>query len=163
VRRTARLNNSIIKFGSFTPRGWDGFTEDDFPDFSCEESDRREATVTFHDSLSGRNPTFNEPAFTEEPVVIVTPRVDSERPDPCAFPVGVITKITKSSFTVSFRNTGSAGHAVFDWIAVNLGQLPGGNPPLNRGIRLGMLSPNYFRPTDMHDSNISLPVPLYKR
>jgi hypothetical protein len=178
MRRTGRLEKSLIKFGSFN--SWDGIGDtfgrggpsSDFAP-SCEDGDTRTATVWFNRDYGGKSPTWAEPEFSKEPVVIVTPKV--VKPDYVAAPVGVITSVTRSNFTVSFRNSGGAGQADFYWMAVNPGQEPGGwtlpltmmistlVPDLRRGIRLGMLHfpLSSFVPNYDH-SNVVLPVPLYK-
>jgi hypothetical protein len=190
MRLTGRLTNSLIKFGNFSPLRWGDRTGEGTETFGAagEDFDRREATVFFDDhtgSPPGRlNPTFKEPEFFREPVVIVTP---SKGSDKIAAPAAVITNVTKSSFSVSFRNTSDApGDVGFNWMAVNPGQppgmkpgepVPGGimapinqppwqspGPRLNRGIRLGMLSPNPFV-NDLYRwciSNVSLPDSLYE-
>jgi hypothetical protein len=178
MRLTGRLTNSLIKFGSFSSLGWGERTGEGTETFGAagEDFDRREATVFFDDrtgSPPGRlNPTFKEPEFTREPVAMVTPIKGS---DHIIAPAAVITNVTTSSFSVSLRNTSDApGDIGFNWMAVNPGQPPGMRPTeaniipsppkprLNRGIRLGMLSPNTFVDNRWCISNVSLPDPLYE-
>ena len=105
---------------------------------------------------------------------MVTPRKGS---DHIVAPSCVITNVTTSSFSVSLRNTSDApGDVGFNWMAVNPGQPPGmrpieaggvappppPGPSLNRGIRLGMLSPNPFVDDLWCTSDVSLPDPLYE-
>ena len=172
MRRTGRLSNSLIKFGSIPSTKWhDDFgSGEDFQFYSCESNNRKTAFVLFNDPLGGRNPTFAEAEFTDVPVVIVTARADlkdGREQERIAAPVGPITEVTKTGFRVSFRNTGEEGHGVFNWMAINLGQSPGPEPSMvsslpivKRGIRLGTLSPNYFNPSQWVVSNVSLPFPF---